>query len=568
MARILTTLAGIPFFQSGVGDNADLLLRVREDMDGGWFPVIHKGFYYIGTEEAYLFASKGTLSFTETVANQIRTQLVTGLLEDPTRKGPIILKKSGSARPLQRVSSPLRAFREITFTGSGEVQQATVPGLLVQLCTDPVTGILLQVPTTGDIFSTEDFVYEVRTGRLFIRNPQLPRMYATYVVGAADPDLLRQEEIVKIDTDGKARVQFATVSLASGFVPIIRKPTAAGTVTCTGTVVERNAITFAPSGLIHPGDIVAVQYYVQDSYTATASGMDRFSVRYFVSATGSYELEYETGLSDWYDTSQLASGSVNYLQMNPIFEPRMDGFIYLVDPSEAWPTPAKIRITASNLNPLYSPSGCATVKIAVTVLDQENEPIPEQRITVSASGTSGFLTLAYQKEHRTNGIGQVLYNYTMAGTGLVIISAAVSGTPSTSGSLMFRVRHMDAYTHPVEQRLGKLLFHMEDEPFRDGLFRLNAYYCYPDGAPFQASGAVAASPFTVVFSSEKSPFFTLDGLPVGKPVSVNTNDDSIASILVRPLPDDTLRAVVTTASAGRVREARPIRIPPEHVTTE
>src|SRR2546421_282479 len=69
--RVLSTLQGIPYFHSGIGDRDDLLVKVRSDPDGGWYPVVHKGFYYLGTEERYQFAVKGSLTFTVTTTGEI-----------------------------------------------------------------------------------------------------------------------------------------------------------------------------------------------------------------------------------------------------------------------------------------------------------------------------------------------------------------------------------------------------------------------------------------------------------------------------------------------------------------
>lgn len=568
MSRILSTLAGIANFQSGIGGGDDLLVMVREDPNGGWFAQIHKGFYYIGTEEEYLFAEKGEISFTQTTTGTIFTTGISGWQVDPTTVGPVIMRRAGQIRQLQRVSPGLRAFKPISFTGS-DPKSAVVPesGLLVQLCSQPVTGILLSVPSTGDIISSEDYYYDRTTNTLYIRATSPPSLFATYVVDETISNPLTQEEIVRVDIDGYVRTQFSNVWSASGsaYNPIISKPTPNGLISVTGSVVSGNVVSFAASGLILSGDIVAVRYMVKDSYAVVPSG-SVLAVRYFLGASGSFTVDYEIG-DVWYDTSEV-SGTVDYIQLNPILEPRISAFLYLVDSNEPYPPASTVTIAASNLNPLYSPSGCAKVIVGVTAYDAELEPIPQQLINISATGASGSLALVLpisgstsSLSGYTNGIGQVLYSWTLLGSGAVTITASVSGYATASGSLVFLVKDVRYYDQASELQLGKLMLHLEDAPYREDLRRLNAYYCYRDGSPFAPSGQTNSYSNTVTFNSDASQFYSIDGLPLSKPVTVSTDIDSIASILVDPVPGDVIRAYVQTPTAGRIRTAAPILIP-------
>jgi hypothetical protein len=164
----------------------------------------------------------------------------------------------------------------------------------------------------------------------------------------------------------------------------------------------------------------------------------------------------------------------------------------------------------------------------------------------------------------TNGLGQVLYTWTMMGTGNVTVTATASGS-SVSGTLTFPVKPFTYYTSAARQREGKLLLHMEEAPVRDDLFRVNAYYCYRDGCPYAPSGSTDDYTTSVVFDAESSQFFTLDGLPKEKPLTITTNTDGIAAILVDPVPGDVIRAEVQTPTSGRKRVAQPIIIPKTEV---
>ena len=576
--RILTTLPGIVAFQSGTGDADDLVVKVKEDSDGGWFAQVHKGFYYIGTEESYLYASKGEYSFTDTTTGAINTISISGWIIDPTTVGPVIMRRSGQVRFLQRVCSVLRAFRPVTFTGTDPLV-ATVPssGLLVSLVSHPVTGILLSVPSTGDIISNEDYYYDQSQGKVYIRATNPPSIFATYLVDEFDSDLLKLEEIHRVGTDNNIRTQFTNVWYASGSAlnPTVSKPTSTGLISGNATLVSGNVLTPDSSLGIVSGDIIAVRYYVSDSFTAIPSSsttVNNLVVKYLLGSSGNFTVDYELG-DTWYDTSQV-SGTVDFIQLNPILEPRSAAFLYVVDSDEPNPPASTITISSSNLNPLYNPSGCAKVVIAVNVYDAELEPIVNQPVNVSTSGASGLLSLVIplsgstsSSSGITNGIGQVLYTWTIQGTGAVHVTASASGFPTASGVLDFIVRDIRYYDQTSELLLGKLMICMEDTPVVGTLRKVNSYYCYRDGSPFAPSGQTTTYFTSVTFDADSSQFYTLDGLPQARPLTVSTNGDSIASILVDPVPGDVIRAFVQTPTAGRIRTAAPIFIPDSQITT-
>lgn len=579
MARVLTTLPGITNFQSGVGGGDDLTVKIKEDPDGGWFAQVHSGFYYIGTEEGYLFANKGEISFTDTSTGSIVTTTVSGWLIDPTTVGPVIIRRIGQVRQLQRVTSSLRAFRPISFVGTDPLV-ASVPGsgLLVSLVSQPVTGILLSVPSTGDIISSEDYFYDVTQGKVYLRATNPPSIFATYIVDEFDRGLLQQEEIQRVGIDGNIRTQFNNVwySTATGSValnPVINKPTPNGLITVVGSVISGNVVTFNSGGSITSGDIVSIQYYVKDSYTVVPSGK-LLVVNYLLGASGNFTIDYELG-NTWYNTSQT-SGTANFIQLNPILEPRKSAFLYIVDDQEPYPPASTMIIAASNLNPLFNPSGSPNVVISVNAYDAELEPLPQQSIVISVTSgsASGFLSLAVPVSGSTNpssgitnGIGQVLYTWTMQGTGVVSITASVSGFPAASGVLNFIVRDVRYYDQPSELQLGKLMMEMDESPYIGTLHRVSVYYCYRDGSPFAPSGQTQTYSTAVTFDADSSQFYTLDGLPQARPLTISTDADSIASILVDPAPGDVIRAFIQTPTNGRIRTAAPIIIPKSQVLT-
>ncbi len=566
MPVVYSSVEGIPRFQSGIGDAQDLRVQVREHLDGGWYPVLYKGFYYLGTEEQYLYAQKGSQTFS-VASTSIQTAALTGLTTDPTSGGPIRVF-DGSGTQLLRVCSPLRAFRQLTLAGDSLLSGST-SGLLLSVVSHAASGIYLQVPASGDIVSNEDYAYDPYQQRLYLKDASPPTLFITYLVEGTDAESLKQEEIVQVDPDGKVRVQYSGVSMAAGQEPLIRKPTPAGGVSTTATAASGNVLTFTAGG-ITSGDLVAVEYYVQNSFTATFSG-STLTLTLLPGSTGSYTAEYETG-DQLYDPSQLAEGATNRIQLNPLYTPRESGFLYLIDAAESGPNARRVRIALDDPNPVtdgYGPFRRGTV----TVFDGEDNPLPGVVVTLTApsSAASGLPYYNYTDaiNRTTDARGQLPFLYAPATSGTVTLSGSVtvSGTTYRDTQQLF-VRNLGDYLNPTHFELGKLLLHLESVPYRDSgeLYRLNAYYCFPDGAPYQPAGEHDPYGYPVTFTTERSRFASLDGSPLHDRVTVATGDDSIASVLITPVPGDVIRAsLVTEDSTGaqRTRTARPLRIPEE-----
>jgi hypothetical protein len=784
-SRILSTLPGIPRFQSGIGDHDDLFVRLQQDPEGAWFPVIRAGTYFLGTEEGYFFAQKATATFSHAVTGGLYTVVLSGQAGiDPTTRGPIRLLRDGSPRPLQRVSRPLRAYRTLSPRVTGDLVEYVLPasGVLVSLCTDPTTGLMLSVPGTGDIIATDEYTYEPYAGKIRLKDAGVRPLYATYLAGEEQPHLLRQEEILRVSRDGLVRVMWGRALCVTGSAtwPVVRRPRGDGALAtvadgATGNVLQlaapssghwvnmvlrdgpfrwyrfdetsgavlvdhsgsgRNgaltgvftrgvangraidpdgAVTFDGSSgrgdlgvlglsgsctleawIKHPfvtqraifsnqvstvsgvffgiyygkvwfldpaanfalghigeewiaddrwhhvvvtsdgatvrsyvdgrfdkaspmachgcsasgfvafgqgafspltadelilynrcltedqildhyelsssvrgafssGDIIAARYYVADSFTARPSGSNLL-LEFIPSVSGSFTVEYETG-SDQYFPSQLTSGDVNWIQLNPLLSARESGFLYLCDSAQGWPQPGRLTLDMVNRNPLYSASGFAAGVFAVTVYDVEEEPLPESALVVTVSGVAGTLARLYPPGANTDGRGQARYSFTPTTTGVATITARVSGT-AVSGVLTVKVRPLVQYSSGAEERLGKLLLALESTPYRENLRRLAAYYCYRDGTPFQPDGTDQRWTTTVTFSASRSRFYGLDGQPLAQPVSIRTSPDMVALVLVDAAPGDRLRAEVQTPTPGRVRTAPAVHVPDAPAETE
>lgn len=554
-APTLSSLRGISQFQSGVGGGDDLATELRETLSGRWFPRVRPGYFFLGTEEGYRYAVEGRQTFTVTSTGTIRYLTLTGLSRDPTELGPVRIVRSGATSGtvavIQRVASPLRAYRPFGLTGTGTVQTGSATGLLFSLVTDPVSGVYLSVAATGDLHYREEYVYERETNRVYLRDLTPPRLWASYLVGEADPEFLKQEEIVCVDRDGLVRVSRSPVCMFPGFKPVLRRPGRTGTYTVTGSAASQNVVTF--SG-IASGQLAAVEYYVLDGFTAVPSGTPRgatLELKFLPSATGEYAVLWEAGdgKSGWYDTSQLASGSTEWLQLNPILTHREPGFLFLTDRSESWRAAAKLQLSASTQNPLYHGSGSRPLFLTVTAYDPEGYPAPQQTLGVTITGVAGTLTRVEPTANTTNSRGQQLFRWLPTAVGSALVTAVVSGT-AVSGTLILTVRAEGDYFNQQELRLGKLLLVRDEVPSAAGHYRLTACWVYPDGVQYQPHDASDGVLPAVNFLSERSRFFTGQGQPLASKTAVPLNADGLAVTWVAPLPGDIVRAMVSTTDQG------------------
>jgi hypothetical protein len=552
-------LSGIQRFQSGIGDGDDLRVFLKEEIAGGWYPVLKTGYLYYGDQEDYLFAQKTYRIVTVAASGAIAGYDVTGLTDDPTLYGPVFLRRQSDNLLLQRCASPLRAFQTLSFSTTGDVSEASVSGFVVSVVSDPTSGIYLRVPSLTDAISTEDYYYDPVTGKVQVKDPAPPSVYATWVVPETNAEQLRQWEIVKVDRDGKVRTQYTNVCMVSGLAPVVRKPTPSGPIDLTPTAADGNALTLPASGIVS-GDLVSVAYYVNNSYSAVYDAdTDTLSVRYLTTASGAHLLEWESALSDLYDTSQLPLSHVNRVQLNPLLERQEPCFLYLIAADAALPAPARVRISTIDPNLTWSANTPVPCALRVLVEDSEGNRVAAAQVDLTATLEGAALFSASDACDRH---GKALFQCIPTGPGTLHVTAQVHGT-SVSGTLDLEVHDRGDLEAADELELGKLLLHLEETPFRDNLYRLNAFYAEIDGAPFQPNDPTAAtSPWQglVSFQTGKSVLYTMDGRRLGPSGTVALDADAVASVLVEPTPGDWLRAEVLTPTTGRRKVARPVRV--------
>jgi hypothetical protein len=552
---LLSPLVGIASFQSGVGDQDDLKVQLREDLNGGWFVRLREGFYYIGHNESYLFAQKAYAEDTPASTTAIETITVTGFTEDPTELGPILLRTS-TGKSLTRVSSPFRAYQNLTFTVSGDVATAPVSGFVVSVVSDPASGIYLQVPSLADILSVEDYVFDPVANTVKVKDTDPPELFATWLRHEVTGDQLLQHEIVRVDRDGFVRTQLTAVSMASGLVPTIRKPTPTGAIEVEPTAASGNVLTLPTNSGISSGDLVAVEYYAQGTYSAVYSA-GTLTVKYLAKEAVEHYLEWETKSTGYYDTSELPESHNDYVQLNPLLERQEPCFLYLCATDLAKPVGTRVTVTLAEQNPVWSAERPEPCLVRVLVEDPEGTRIPKTAVTLTATlaGNPLVSLVAHTDWH-----GKALFQVTPNASGALVLTATAG---AVSGTTTITVHDRAATQDSDELQLGKLLLHLEKTPYRDNLYRVSAYYCHLDGPPFQPHSTVSSSePWrgSVRFTTRQSTLYTLQGNKLGPSGEALLDVDAVATLLIQPSAGDVLRAEIYSPDGTRRRVARPLRL--------
>lgn len=179
---------------------------------------------------------------------------------------------------------------------------------------------------------------------------------------------LQQEEILKVSSDGKIRVGYSPIlftNSATSLSPVIRRFTIDGpsdSVICSGNgsvgtvvnikdtagndvIVSGNPVTktidlstITPAESIPSGEIVAVRYYVDNSFMVRqeTSGSQYNTLYYVVSASGDYNLTWEPEDIEFYDSSTITDDTdPSYVQLNPLKSGVGSGFLYITQATQA-----------------------------------------------------------------------------------------------------------------------------------------------------------------------------------------------------------------------------------------
>lgn len=531
------TLEGISEFHSGIGSGNDLKVSVSESPDGHWYPELEPGYFYINDTESYLYANVGVVNPTWSAGTVVSTSVA--LSYDPTVLGPIRVTRASNGDVLRRISSPLLPFQECSFSTSGSYKYAPVTGVLISVVSDPKNGSYLGVLKPSDIYSRNDYYYDADNSRFFIADDNPPSIFATSVVSSSQSSMLRQNEIVVVDKDGKIRTQLSPIMYASGVV--VTKPTASGAViVSSGMAVTNNVVTLPSGTTITSGDLVSVSYNITDSFCAEYNGT-HLVVSGIVATSGVYRIEYETSDST-YKVSNLAPYHLSRIDLNPILESQRSSYLYLCDEDLSFNDPYYINVKLESENLVYSEWYRPPILVEIEVLDKNLDPIPRQQVIVSGD-IAGYP--AYISRSDTNWQGKVLVLIKPVRSGLLTLNISLDGSTLTE-TRVITIASLEEKLTAIDN-LCKVLLTLSDIPDAQGRLVLSAQLLKIDGAPYQAGNTevqTLPSRYEITFACGNSEITLLDGRRVGNNTLVVTDTYGVASVYVTVKAGDILRSHV------------------------
>jgi len=253
-------------------------------------------------------------------------------------------------------------------------------------------------------------------------------LYLTYRVPT--PSLLFSE-IRLVDSDGYVRTSLGNVANFTSYEPTISLP---GSGTLAVTSVSGNVLV--PASGLAEGTIVAVNYYVDRSFTLGFSGATQ-TISVLSSASGSSILEFEAGAHASYrDLGGTAWASK--VSLNPRSSGFGGGYLYIGSsrPEGENLTQVSVRATPDYVIGRFS----QPTQIVVTTTDVEGAPIPDVGFDITITDGVTSYTPSY-KAITTDRKGEGFAywtppaevdpgTYTITATAISAAGVTVSGTDS------------------------------------------------------------------------------------------------------------------------------------------
>lgn len=416
---------------SGIGDGADLSVKVEVDHLERWLPRIHKGWFYIGDKEYYLFAKKHAVSSSPYLSGSVVYLQTPDYSPDyditkVATYGPVIVKSYDNdvTQRLVQVSSASRVIRELasyTQIVGTTLRKYSVEGIPHELYREDAKTKMRSVSSrdmvTDSLHYTLEYnydpTYETEDGTII-------ELVDTYVVVAGDDpvfvtyaatdvvkdpdspwDPLIQEEICKVDSSNKIRVMYRDVSQVQSVYPVVTVLQNGVRTEVAPTAIALNVLTlpstFGNGGTISPGDLVGVRYYVNNSYALIDTSDVSIGVKAYTypERISSLIIEYEGSPSEYWDGVELLPGSNSYVQLNPVKDGVFPGFLYIVE-ATTQKLPTNLALFLSSDKALVNGTVGQPIDVLAVVLDSDGNPIQDEPLILSAesfvTGTRGVGT--------------------------------------------------------------------------------------------------------------------------------------------------------------------------------
>lgn len=541
-------LENIGYPVAGVGDLSDLKVSLGVGQDGRWIGFVNPGWYYYRQIENYNYVQAGTVlvsavSGQGSVSESISFRPSWGPIQAYVVSGSVVsYSVDGAYREHHNSFYPGYPLNFSPHTS--DILQATVPVSCIVVGMRNLTNLPMgAVAGTASILNETQYYYNAATRKVFIK-PKDPSDYAQPVWADLlyTYPILKFREVVISEVDASGNNVVLPSYQQINDVQATRDTT---TVLVSG-YHSSGYITHSLSG-VNAGDWVILDYWITRSFTLPSHN----TLDYFcggsegASAVQSFRIFYETSIPDLLENINVTVPSTGIYQLfnvNPLFEfGYKSGYLFAGSPASGinsyW-TPTKLELYLDKEYVCHSWN--EYLKAKITLLDDNDLPIPYYNLTVTVSGGSAVLMLP---ETRTDGRGDVHYlikplsgapNITVTAT-CEGLSASAVATIYASASLIDSSKWQDGFVHIVvtNERTGR------------GGFRTFITTSSADGLP-RAHSTTLISKLSSEFHRGSDTLTRL--INISSSVSIN-NIQALSEVGYVPQPNDALFGYSNTANS-------------------
>jgi hypothetical protein len=533
------TLANNPLsaiLKPGIGSGDDLAVKIKKTADGKWYPMIHKGWYYYGAEERYLFAKKQTHTVTTSNPYEYTTSYIIGETIDTsaiTHYGPIFCT-GPAGENLTRVCGSMTILASGTWTsGSGSLWSTVVPGNIEQVISTKYDS-LYEVPDAALVTTDRNFYFDSATLTLYIAAYTDPTtaIVFTYTRTPTGSEILNQQEMVVVDRNNKIRLRYQDIENRDPLrLPAVSKMTTSGLyrVEVTSGAVSGNVILLNSN--FAPRDIVGVGYVVKNSF-----GITTRDVHTYTDSATSYTLSFEDSMDNYQDLSEVLTSDLSYIQLNPMYSGIENGFLYLAPTISPYNEAANLYLAISPTRVTIISGDACPVRIKATITDKDNNPVAGVQLIASITG-AGEITHSFPDPFITNYLGEVTFSWRPSGAGAIAATITASTLPALTKTATALGVSVKDIMYTSASFTPKVL--LMAESIEGSTERIKLKACIT-----RADGVIATNPgIRIRFISRNNSLQELEA---------RTDRNGIASLTCNATGQDTIRASIYDNWAGSV----------------
>lgn len=411
----------------GVGDNLDLKVSIKKSADSRWYPMIHKGWYYLGTEERYLFSKKYQNIINLAPSSVTTSSIICSTLDTSaiSQYGPVFMTKGTTS--YKRVVGSIAVMTSGSWTCVGNNKwKITVPGNVEHVISTLHTS-LKEVPSSSLVKESDYFYFNPRSRELTVSSETDPcsTVFYTYSYEPTGSEVVLLQEELLVDANSRIRLRHENIATYYGARPVVKRVGTWGlsSMTIYSSSVSGNVIQLPIA--VPAKEVVGVLYRVNNSFGLTKNHIHAYST-----TSGNTTLDFEGEKDDYQDISEVLTTDLSYLQLNPMYSGIVPGFIYLAPAIDPYKEAARIYArSAPSRVAILSGTGCP-VRIRARAVDKNNNPVAGVCLNYAISGP-GLVQTVLPSTQITNFLGEVTYTWKPSAAGTMTMTISSSGLAVT-----------------------------------------------------------------------------------------------------------------------------------------